>query len=243
MPGPADLALVAVLVIVSPLYAMRQRRRLERDLADGVPDARLKAYRRLVVTEWGVTAVLLVLWIVAGRELTLLGLRPPDGVGFVIAAAISVAITMLLVVQMRALRRKPEVAAQVRAAAAPVAFLLPATPAELRGFYLVSLTAGILEELYYRGFLMWYLGVFGPAWLALLLSALLFGTGHLYQGPAGIVKTGVAGVFLGALYWLSGSLWMPMLAHTVVDVLNGRIAYEVSASGEDLAARPVPSNT
>jgi membrane protease YdiL (CAAX protease family) len=243
MPGTVDVVLVAVLVVVVPLGAMWERRRLERDLAAGLPRARLAAYGRIVLMEWGMAVVLLVVWAVAGRELALLGVTRPGGRGFGIAAAIAVAVMILLAMQFRAVRRRPELAAQVRAAAAPVAFMLPATPAELRRFNLLSLTAGVVEELFYRGYLMWCLGAFVPTWLALLVSSLLFGIGHAYQGPTGIAKTGAAGLFLGALYWLSGSLWIPIIVHGLIDAVNGRMAYEVAPSTEVLAGRSLPGDS
>ena len=232
MPGPVDLVLVAVLVILAPVVALWERRRLERDLAAAVPRARLAAYRRIMLMEWGTAAVLLVLWAAAGRELALLGIRPPNGRGFGIAAAVTLAVVILLVVQLRAVRQRPQVAAQVRAAAAPMSYLLPATAGELHRFGWVSLTAGLVEELLFRGYLMWYFGALGPTWMALLVSSLLFGIGHAYQGAAGIAKTGAVGLFLGALYWLSGSLWIPIVLHAIVDAINGRMVYDASGAGD-----------
>jgi len=85
----------------------------------------------------------------------------------------------------------------------------------------MSVTAGICEEFYYRGFLFAYLaglltGV--PAGAVIVLAGLVFGLGHLYQGAAGVIKTGTVGALLGLLYWMTGSLWAPMLLHTVVDL-------------------------
>jgi membrane protease YdiL (CAAX protease family) len=42
----------------------------------------------------------------------------------------------------------------------------------------------------------------------------VFGYGHFYKGPSGIVDSGVAGLILGAAYLLSGrNLWTTVLAH------------------------------
>jgi membrane protease YdiL (CAAX protease family) len=56
----------------------------------------------------------------------------------------------------------------------------------------------------------------------------------------------VGGVFAG-LYLLSGSIWLPMLLHAAVDILQGRLAYEVihrAGSADyglgDEAAEPTP---
>ncbi len=52
-----------------------------------------------------------------------------------------------------------------------------------------------------------------------------FGLGHLYQGAAGVVKTGVSGLLAGLLYLLTGSLWIPMLLHAAVDLHAGALGY------------------
>lgn len=55
-------------------------------------------------------------------------------------------------------------------------------------------------------------------WLAVVAVSILFGFGHYYKGPAGIVDSAVAGLILGAAYMLSGrNLWAPMLAHGLID--------------------------
>ncbi len=69
--------------------------------------------------------------------------------------------------------------------------LLPQTATEKRWFDAVSVTAGICEEIIYRGFLFAYFAAWLPgaaAGVVIVLAGLVFGLGHLYQGAAGIVK-------------------------------------------------------
>jgi membrane protease YdiL (CAAX protease family) len=65
------------------------------------------------------------------------------------------------------------------------------------------------------------------AWLAALaVSAVLFGYGHYYKGPSGIVDSGMAGLILGGTYLLSGRvLWTSILAHGVIDTFGVTAAY------------------
>jgi membrane protease YdiL (CAAX protease family) len=58
-------------------------------------------------------------------------------------------------------------------------------------------------------------------WIAVVLAAILFGFGHYYKGPAGIVDSGVAGLILGAAYMLSGrNLWAAVPAHGLIDTVG-----------------------
>jgi hypothetical protein len=84
-------------------------------------------------------------------------------------------------------------------------------------------TAGVCEEIAYRGFLMSYLGGFGTV-PAILLSTLAFGLAHAYMGTAAAVRAGLIGLLVAVLYRVTGSLWAPMLLHAVADVTSGMMA-------------------
>jgi membrane protease YdiL (CAAX protease family) len=63
-------------------------------------------------------------------------------------------------------------------------------------------------------------------WISVVLAAILFGFGHYYKGPSGIVDSGVAGLILGAAYMLSGrNLWAAVLAHGLVDTVGVVVLY------------------
>jgi CAAX protease family protein len=79
------------------------------------------------------------------------------------------------------------------------------------------------EELSYRGYLLTraadVLGRSAAAYIiAMLLMALLFGFGHYYKGPAGVLDSTYSGLVLGCAYLLSGrNLWAAILAHGITD--------------------------
>jgi membrane protease YdiL (CAAX protease family) len=88
-------------------------------------------------------------------------------------------------------------------------------------------TAGLCEELLYRGFLMAYIGALWGFWPAVILSSLVFGLGHAYQGTSGIATTGTIGLILAGLFVLTGSLWVPMLLHAATDLFAGSLGRRV----------------
>ena len=87
------------------------------------------------------------------------------------------------------------------------------------------------EEIAYRGYLLTRaadLGKGSPTayWCAMLLVSALFGFGHYYKGPSGIVDSGIAGLILGAAYLLSGrNLWPCILAHGFIDTYAVIVVY------------------
>lgn len=83
--------------------------------------------------------------------------------------------------------------------------------------------AGFGEEIGYRGYLLNKLAeALGctrtASVIAILGSAVLFGFGHYYKGPAGVLDSGIAGVILGTVYLISGrNLWACILTHGFID--------------------------
>lgn len=98
--------------------------------------------------------------------------------------------------------------------------LLPNALSERTGFLLVSITAGICEEILFRGFLIQFfthLAMTLPVIVALLAASLSFGLGHIYQGWKGVLGTTIGGLAFGLLFLLTGSLLPGMILHILID--------------------------
>lgn len=87
------------------------------------------------------------------------------------------------------------------------------------------------EEIVYRGYLLLRAADLGKRstmayWMAMVAVSVLFGFGHYYKGPAGIIDSTAAGLILGAAYLLSGrNLWTSILAHGFVDTFAVVVVY------------------
>ena len=90
---------------------------------------------------------------------------------------------------------------------------------------------GVWEETVFRGFLLGRLRAAMPApdtpgaqlrrdMLAVVISSVLFGAGHGYQGLLGLLQTTVAGLVLGALVVWRRSLWPAIGAHLAIDAFS-----------------------
>ena len=87
--------------------------------------------------------------------------------------------------------------------------------------------AAICEEIIFRGFLIGRLeSAFGGAsraatTAAVLLSSAVFGAAHAYQGPTGMLITGVLGLLFAIVYVAAGrNLWFNIVVHGVYDTLS-----------------------
>jgi uncharacterized protein len=100
--------------------------------------------------------------------------------------------------------------------------ILPQSAQERMPFLALAVTAGCCEEFLYRGFAMAVFARAGfPIWASVVVSSVLFGVAHLYQGRGGLVGTGILGLLFGTFRALTGSL-LPVAAwHAAVDIVAG----------------------
>ena len=107
--------------------------------------------------------------------------------------------------------------------------VLAMLPHSLREFALwfgVSLTAGVCEELIFRGYLLQQL----TAWMrnqiaAILIAGLIFGSAHLYEGLGAVLPLAALAIVYGfAVRRLGGDLRAVIVAHTLQDFLVAFLA-------------------
>ncbi len=212
-------ALAAALVLVQPWAGRRRYRRLVASVAEQ-PHARLRHFRRGITGEWVAAGVVVVIGLLAGRPPSSIGLDvgPHPGSEAVIVAEAAV----LLGISALVFRfGGPGVRDALRRQARGFEALLPQGPRERTVFALLAVTAGVCEELIFRGFGIAYLRWLWPgaSRVALIVvTAAGFGLVHLYQGPRGVLLTGLVGALLAWLVLTSGSLLPAMLIHALLDL-------------------------
>jgi membrane protease YdiL (CAAX protease family) len=124
---------------------------------------------------------------------------------------------------MATVLRSPEKLEHVRQQSGDLCGIAPHSSTEQRVFVLLSFTAGICEEILFRGLLLAILAAAVGTWPAVILSSAIFGLGHAYQGWTGIGKTTAAGLVMALLAVGSGSLFIPMLLHAIGDLTSGHM--------------------
>jgi len=106
--------------------------------------------------------------------------------------------------------------------------LIPHTALERVTWCFTAVVIGFCEELIFRGYFMRQFAALAKGERAGgVLQAALFGFGHLYQGPRGMIVIGVEGFFLGELARRRRSLRPGMIAHGLQDLIAGLAASAV----------------
>ncbi len=102
---------------------------------------------------------------------------------------------------------------------------VPSSSAELPMWFVISLSAGVVEEIVYRGVLLqilWYW--LGNWWIAVLLCSLAFALGHSIQGLKSVLIIFVMAIVFHGLVRYTGSLYIAMAVHALYDAIAG-VAY------------------
>lgn len=239
MPDFLDLAFLALFTVGLTAYSWRVGwSRMRRRIEAGVPGVRLRSYRTTIALFWTLTAAALLLIVRRGGDLgTILVVLPPEGYRRSIAIGIVAYATAVLLVQYwRIVRMDAGKRDAFRRRIAGGALILPRDREELYWFLGVSVTAGICEEILYRGFALWVLqrwtGFFGAA----AISTVLFGLGHGYQGRKGVLRTAALAVVFVLTLVLCASLVPAIVIHIVLDVVAGFVGLTLFGARREVPA-------
>jgi membrane protease YdiL (CAAX protease family) len=100
--------------------------------------------------------------------------------------------------------------------------IAPHTYLEAGLFMLLSISAGLFEEIIFRGYLQrQFHALARSAALGIIASGAVFGLAHGYQGGRMMIVIGVFGMFFGILAYLRKSLRPGMMAHAIQDAYSG----------------------
>ncbi len=219
--------LCAVLAGLVPFHGVLAYGRL-RAAGDPIPTrTKLRLYGTIVVMEWALVAATVAVAHRHGLGLRDLGQtfgNPP----------LTLAVTLLGLLGLLALtgfnRRQIRRASreELEATVARARKFVPVGTTQIAAFALVSVTAGICEEILYRGWLVTFLSALvGSVWIGMIAAAVIFGIGHAYQGRQGMIATGLLGALFGSMFVMVKSLVPGQVIHAAIDFVNGILAGRV----------------
>ena len=236
---PIDVALLVLLALGLPVRAWYAMRRLRAATLEEAASLRPALWTRAIVTQWLISAAVLWQWLMQRRPFESLSLNAHVGWG---AGGVVLGVALMAIAmqpQRRQLAAAPEAVARLRSRLEGVQKLMPGSRAEWPRFVALAITAGICEELLFRGFVLWALAQALPEyWHAAVAQGVLFGLAHAYQGPRGVFLTTMVGLFLAGVVWLTGSLWPAMVVHALIDLNSGDIAIRIAELPDTRKGRP-----
>jgi uncharacterized protein len=187
----------------------------------GNPNGRVLTYSLTLAVEWFL--VLLVWWGIRTRHVAIVDLIGGSwpklksvlrdlgiACGFLLASNVALGVISYL------LKNAPSQA---------VKQILPRSGIEIVMWILLSLTAGLCEELIFRGYLQRQFAALTKSLaVAIILQGIIFGAAHGYQGWKSMLVIAVYGCFFGLLVRWVRNLRPGMMAHFIQDSVSGIVA-------------------
>jgi uncharacterized protein len=221
---PAILLFTFVLIVPFPLADSFVYSRLQ---------TALRVYLWNILSVWALTLVAVVLLCRHGFTLSQfgenLGQYPRN-----IATSLAVVVVVAVLVAINKLQKRKITPEQYAEQLENIRKLIPSTSTERLVAIPLAFTAGFCEEFLYRGYLLNLAATAVKSlWLGLLISSILFGFAHLYQGRKGVIGTTVIGLIFGLIFLASRALLPGQLLHTAMD-LNNLLAVSKKAARTQL---------
>ena len=222
-PHWVDHIIAFVFCIAIPLYAARQKAK-GTSFTSFSSDQKKQIYISGSFSLFVMGAIVVSVWLIFQRPLSELGLTQPVNFRSWWWIAIIFVLVYLLDTFI-SFSSKKEVDKTIEEFKRRTPFL-PTKNSELPEYFLMCFSAGVFEEIVYRGYLInycWYLfeGYKYQQMIAVVLPALAFSVAHFYQGAKAVLKIFFLSVFFGYLFIYSGSLLIVMILHFLVDAIGG----------------------
>jgi len=230
-----DHLIAAILMIVAPMYTLLRRR--TRSIEGMVFDTQMKTFLYVSnsLFQWGIVGVVLLAWGLQGHPLKTMGLQLPNLELWPWIITVTLLFWGAYAWNTWLQIGTPEALAEARAQWRSKTPFMPANKKEFRRFILMAFTAGICEEILFRGFLMTYLQALSygsPKFQSMVVSAAVFAVLHVYQGRVAAMKIFAFSLVFGALYILTNSILPSIFIHVLVDLLSGWIGLKVILKAE-----------
>ncbi|MFB5248813.1 CPBP family intramembrane glutamic endopeptidase [Bacillus cereus] len=190
-------------------------------------NARVSFYIRTMSLLWGLTVIMLITSYSIDIPFEEYGLKLPNvnstiskqfgnmNISWLIGVCIGLIVPLIILKKNKVFQRYTE------KQMSDVSEMLPSNYRESILWIFICITAGVTEELLFRSFMMNYLSQLFPALSTigvLVISSIIFGLAHFYQGWKGIVGTTILGFMLGRVYVATGSIYPSMLIHMLIDL-------------------------
>lgn len=176
---------------------------------------------------WIGAIMVFLLWLLALRPLEEMGFKSPI-MDLLVVGLTALFVVAYIIETYTELNREGNEDELLKSAA-----FLPQNGQELSYFMILAISAGICEEVVYRGFLVNYLmEVIDDRILAfnvaVILPAVIFGIVHMYQGVKSVLKIAIMSLLFSTIFIFSESLLIVVLLHAGVDIAGGIIGMNIS---------------
>ena len=231
------IILLIILTIIYPISGSKDVKKLKKSIADGGTNKKVKFYHETIFLSWIPTLLIFLLIPISDVSLADIGLKwiqidTSSLYKWVVIPVIGLYLFHLfqniysIIVFKTNKEKRSKVAKDI-----PYEFrwFLPITKKEKRAWSYVSISAGITEEIIYRGYFFFALEIIFPVLnliSILFITTLIFGIGHIYLGKE-VIKPALLGLVFGIYYIAFASVIPIIIIHIAQDLVLRDILEEI----------------
>ena len=223
------IILIVILTIYYPISDHYEIKKLKKSIADGDNSKKIKFYRYTIFWLWIPVILIFLLLVISGISVDSIGIKwiqidTSSLSTWVIYPAIGFYVFFLLYNIYSIIIFKSNKESRAKAAKSipdDLKWIFPITQREKRVWTLVSISAGLTEEIMYRGYFFYALAIFFPnlsLLYILLITTLIFGIGHIYLGKE-VIKSTLLGLIFGIYYIVFASVIPVIIIHIAQDLV------------------------
>ena len=213
--------LVAILIgLIYPVYFLLTYKKTGKRIKND-SSYRLVDYKLTIFIFWILTLLVLVNMLI-DKSLYLNFYPTFNTIGIILAVLISVFIGIQIFTSKVSTIEK---AKSIEKKMQDVYHFLPKSKREFKWFNLLSISAGICEEIIFRLFLFSYLLEITNLIVAFVLTNIVFAITHLVSGIKNIIGAFILGIIFTTIFYLTENIWLAIVLHIAIDISAGTLGY------------------
>lgn len=215
--------ILAVLIgVLYPIYIVLTYRRINHNIhSDG--KFRLIDYKQTMLIFWVLTSLIGVNYFVFKQPA--LNIYPN-------VTWLSIGLLLLVIAfsyfQYKSTKVTADTSMAVKEKLNDIYHYLPKTSKELLWFILLSVSAGICEEIIFRLFLFEFLRGNTNLIIAFAITNLIFSITHIGSGVKNLASSFILGLLFNAIYYFTDNIWIAIVLHMSIDINAGILGYRVN---------------
>jgi membrane protease YdiL (CAAX protease family) len=230
------IILLIILTILYPIIGAKEVKKLKQSYANGNTNIKVKFFRESIISSWIPIILIFSLIPISDVSLADIGLKWNPIYNFslskwIVYPVIGFYLLHLfqniyhIIVFKSNTKKREKVAKNIPG---DYKWFLPITNKEKQVWSYLSISAGITEEILYRGYFFFALAIIFPALnlvSILLITTLIFGIGHIYLGKE-VIKSTLLGLIFGIYYIAFDSVIPVIIIHIAQDLVIRDIIVE-----------------
>ena len=184
---------------------------------------RLIDYKQTILIFWGLTVLILINFFMT--QLPQLNLYPNFTI---IGIVLLILVLVFSIIQYKSSNITSDNFTTVKDKMKDIYLYLPKTRREFNWFIILSISAGICEEIIFRLFLFEFLKENANLLIAFVLTNIIFAITHIGSGKQNIISSFILGLLFSAIYYFTENIWIAVILHIAIDINGGILGYRLN---------------